>query len=89
MDKQKFKAAFSKYREILSGRYERRITEMGVDLNEVYVNAFNKRFGFEKDILAFSSAGSCYSFPFEWVYGQRGSFRAERIIERNKHLIGW
>ena len=83
MTKQEFKAMFSQYRAILSGHAESRILSNGTDLNERYTNHFNWLFGFDTNRVAFCDNGCDYSFAFAWVFGEKGTFKKESILNRN------
>lgn len=88
MNKKAFKAAFSKYRAILSGQMLDRFTTHGnINLNDLFVANFNEFFGVNADRVAFVNNGCNYSFTFEWVYGIKGSTAKQRIIERNLKVL--
>lgn len=88
MNQKQFKAAFSKYRAILSGQIDQRFTTYGnFDLNQFYTSNFEKRFNMPVGRVAFVNNGCNYSFPFAWAFGQKGSYRAERVINRNATVL--
>lgn len=72
MNKAQFKKAFSLYRKHLSTVGE-----------TAYTKRFDQLFKNTGKMIAFCNSGCSYSFPFAWIYGKRGSYRAERVVDRN------
>ena len=78
MTKSEFKKARSLYRYQLSNGGESNLTR-----------AFNIKFVFTLNEVAFCDTGCNYEDSFSWVFGHRGGFKAQSVIYRNVENINF